>query len=489
MSMWPTTVMEVLFAGAMISLLAEMGGRAYKPLRDYGAGLVATLAIAISLVILASGWAESLGPMVQLQPVQSFFASLYVADRFTTFTAFAVLVIALAVSAYSMRYFSRPDLKGPFFALLLTLTCSLVGVISAGDFITLFLFWEGMSISGYGLVAFGKDKLSVEASVKYFFMAGIGSLLALYGMAVIYSATGSMQLQGILGAVSSPYGQLGVAVLLVGLGVEAAVVPLHTWLPDVYTGASLPVSAVVSGAVTGTGVFALAKVVQPLIAGGGYPVPIPAPEPVGLATLLGGLALATMLVGNLSALAQSNLRKLLSFSSVAQTGYMLAALSTLSVAGLVAAVFTIWNHGLLKSNFFMILGKNDSSLDASSLDSLRGTGRSDRRLGFLYASSSLAMVGAPPFGLFWSEILVVQSLLTAAGSSYPSPYFWLAVAVVLNIVTSIGYYFKVINTVVFGEPRNVLQRRPLTDLVVPSSLMAASVITGLVPFIILGSVL
>jgi proton-translocating NADH-quinone oxidoreductase chain N len=487
--MWPTSVMEVLFAGAMLSLFAETAGRAYPPLRSFGAGLVAVASVAASIAVLASGWAGSLGSMAQLQPVQSFFASLYVADRFTAFMAFTVLVVALAVSVYALRYFAGSDRTGPFFALMLTLTCSLVGVISAGDFITLFLFWEGMSISGYGLVAFGRSSLSVEASVKYFFMAGIGSLLALYGMATIYSATGSMQLQAVLGAAGSSYGQLGVAILLVGLGVEAAVVPLHTWLPDVYAGASLPVSALISGAVTGTGVFALAKVLQPLIPGAGYPVPTSAIPPESLATLLGGFALATMVVGNLSALAQLNLRKILSFSSVAQTGYMLAALSTLSVPGLVAAVFTIWNHGLLKSDFFMILGKDGSSLDASSLDRLRGAGRADRRLGFLYASSSLAMVGAPPFGLFWSEVLVVQSLLGAAGQSYSSPYFWLALAVVLNMVMSIGYYFRVINTVVFGEPPEAPARRPLADLVVPASLMAASVVTGLVPFLILGAVL
>ena len=200
------------------------------------------------------------------------------------------------------------------------------------------------------------------------------------------------------------------------------------------------------------------------------------------------LALITMLVGNLSALAQGNLRRILSFSSIAQTGYMLAALSTLNVAGLVAVVFTIWNHGLLKSNFFMVLGKKNSSMEASQLESLRGVGRGNRPLGFLYASSSMAMMGAPPFGMFWSEILVVQSLLLA-GHASGAVFFVLAAAVVLNIVLSIGYYFKIINTVVFGEASQEKDERRLGDLAPSAALLAISVLTGIAPFLILGNVL
>jgi F420H2 dehydrogenase subunit N len=363
-------------------------------------------------------------------------------------------------------------------------------VISAGDLLTLFLFWEGMTISAYGLVTFGRGQLSMEAGIKYFLMAATGSLLALYGIAAVYFTTGSILLQTIGGSLSSGFGQLGFAILLVGLGVEAAVVPLHTWLPDVYSASSLPTASVVSGAVTGVGVFGLFKVVQPLVPGGGI-APPGLPLAGGATTIqliLASLALLTMLVGNLSALAQTNLRRILSFSSVAQTGYMLAALSTMSLAGLVAVVFTIWNHGLLKSNFFMVIGKKNSSLEASQLDSLRGAGRTDRTLGLLYASSSLAMMGAPPFGMFWSEILVVQSLLIA-GQLSGALFYLLAAVVVLNIVLSIGYYFKIVNTVVFGEAKAGDGLGPRADLIPSASLLALSVVTGLVPFLILGTVL
>ena len=486
--MWPTTVMEILFAGGMLSLLADLGGKASPFLRRYGAALVGAAAIVASIAVLASDWAGSLGAVVTLQPTSQPFATLYVADKYTTFVAFTVLVVGLLVLAYSTRYFDtgRP---GPFYALFSILLCSLVGVVSAGDLLALFLFWEAMAVSAYGLVTFGRSHLTMEAGIKYFLMAGVGSLLALYGIAAIYYSTGSLQLSAISIAVGSSYGQLGLLTLVLGLGVEAAIVPLHTWLPDVYSGASIPTASVISGAVTGVGIFALLKVLEPLVPGNGYAVVAASTGgPSNLQLVLVVLALATMLLGNLSALAQGNLRRILSFSSIAQTGYMLAALSTLNIAGVVAVVFTIWNHGLLKSNFFMVLGKKHASMEDSQLDKLRGVGRGNRVLGFLYASSSMAMMGAPPFGMFWSEILVVQSLLLA-GASTGAVFYILAAAVVLNIVLSIGYYFRIINTVVFGEEQGEKDARPLGDMLPPAVLLAISVLTGIAPFIILGNVL
>jgi proton-translocating NADH-quinone oxidoreductase chain N len=476
--------MEILFAGGMLSLLADLGGKTSQALRRYGAATVSGAAVVASLLVLAYDWAGSLGSVVTLQPTSEPFASLYVADKFTAFTAFTVLVVGFVVLLYSVRYFDtgRP---GPFYALLSILLCSLVGVVSAGDLLTLFLFWEGMAVSAYGLVTFGRSQFTMEAGIKYFLMAGVGSLLALYGIAAIYFAAGSIQLSAIGSALGSSFGQLGLLVLVLGLGVEAAIVPLHTWLPDVYSGSSLPTASIISGAVTGVGVFALLKVLEPLVPGNGYAAVVGSSGgPSNLQLVLVVLALATMLLGNLSALVQGNLRRILSFSSIAQTGYMLAALATLNLAGVVAVVFTIWNHGLLKSNFFMVLGKKHASIEDSQLDRLRGVGRGNRVLGFLYASSSMAMMGAPPFGMFWSEILVVQSLLIA-GASTGVVFYVLAAAVVLNIVVSIGYYFRIINTVVFGEEQGEKDRRPLADMLPPATLLAISVLTGIAPFLML----
>jgi NADH-quinone oxidoreductase subunit N len=244
----------------------------------------------------------------------------------------------------------------------------------------------------------------------------------------------------------------------------------------------------VSGAVTGVGVFAILKVLEPLaiptqwaMIGAGISSLPSSSAMHEVQILIVALALITMLVGNLSGLVQKNLRRLLSFSSVAQTGYMLAALATLSVPGLVAVAFTIWNHGLLKANFFMLLGKKNSKYEDADLENLRGVGRNDRPLGFMFASSSLAMMGAPPFGMFWSEILVVWALVSASSAMF----FWLAVAVVVNIIISIGYYYKIINTVVFGRSDGPSEKRAKADLAPPALLLLLSLITGIAPFLLL----
>jgi proton-translocating NADH-quinone oxidoreductase chain N len=483
--MWLTTVMEVLFAGAVLSLVADFGAKRYGARRGLVIGLISAVVIALSLAIVLIFWPATTVGYTAVQPLSSLLASLYVIDRFSVFTAFAVLVVGLIASVYSMRYLRSTDNQGPFYALLLLLMGSLVGVISAGDYLSLFLFWEGMSVSAYALVSYSRSQLSLEASIKYFFMAGVGSLIALYGIAVIYSVTGSLQLAALGGFIASgsQLATFGLAMLIIGLGVEAAMVPLHTWLPDVYATSPLPVASVISGAVTGASVFAILKVVQPLVPNGDFGgLVLAAQSNVHmLQALIGSLALITMFVGNLSALHQTNLRRILAFSSVAQTGYMLAALATLSVPGLVAVVFTIWNHGLLKSNFFMLIGKENSAYEDAELEKLAGAGRKDRPLGFLYASSSLAMMGAPPFGMFWSEILVVLALVSVQSG----PSFWLAIAVVGNILLSIGYYFKIINTVVFGKSEGPSSARPLVDLLPSMLLLSLSLLTGLVPFLLL----
>ena len=473
--------MELLFAGAMVSLLADIGAKFYGTRRPVVSGTVTLLSILGALWLLVSNWNSYRTVSVSFQAIAYPLSSLYVSDRYTLFILFTAFVIFGAVSVYSWSRLSPDDNVGPFNALLLLLLCAIVGVVSSGDFIVLFVFWEALSVSAYGLISFRKSAaISLEASLKYFVLAGIGSLLALYGIALLYSVTGSIVLASTAAAVAgSSTALLGLIFIIAGFGVEAAIVPLHTWLPDVYAAAPSPAAAAVSGIVTGTGVFVLVKLLEPVISA------LPSaftPEAQHLQLVLVALSLLTMTLANFAGLVQTNLKRMLGYSSIAQTGYMLAALSTFSVSGIVAVVFTIWNHGLLKSNFFMLAGGSDSTYEGTELERMSGIGRSDRKLGVAFASSSLAMVGSPPFGLFWAEILVVQSLLAQSSTVF----FWLAVALVLNIVLSIGYYYRIINSVVFGEVHEPAKSHSRWELSAPVGLLALSVLTGLVPGILLG---
>jgi multicomponent Na+:H+ antiporter subunit D len=337
-----------------------------------------------------------------------------------------------------------------------------------------------MSISAYGIVAFHRNALSLEAAMKYLFLAGSGSLLYLFGVGLVYSAQGSIQFSS-LTVLLQQNGQLGLLALLLmvmGLGVEAAIFPMQTWLPDAYGTAPVPASAFLAGVVTETAFFAILKLLQPLISSFGSSA---SSTVQGLQLTLLGLSILTMLIGNLGALGQSNIRRMLAFSSVAQVGYLLAALSTFSALGLIAIVFHIWNHGIVKSSFFMLTGSGRNAYEEAELESMRGVGQQDKVLGVLYTSSSLAMVGSPPFGMFWSELLIVQSILSVG----TAVFFGLAVAVVLNVLLSIVYYYRIIDRVALSNPEKTMPRVSRRLILPPLVLLLVSLFMGIVPSIIL----
>jgi len=478
---WLSTVLELQFAGAMVVLIADIAKPKLGKRRPLIIGGVAAAFLLVSIVELVTSW----GP-ISIQPLTSnlagILASVYSVDKLGNLVILTVLLAGFAVAVYTALTLSRTDNIGPFYALLMLLVSSSIGVISAGDFLTLFLFWEGLSIAAYGLVSFERRDISLEAVTKYFFLAGAGSLVYLMGVALVYSSIGSIRLADLPLLVSSngPVGIVALLMILIGLGVEVAIFPVHTWLPDAYGAAPALTGALHGRVVNETLIFAMLKVVQPFVPAGG------SSYLQGIQVTLVALAVLTMLVGNLGAFGQSNLRRMLAFSSIAQMGYMLAALSTFSVLGLVAVTFQIWNHGLVKANFFMLTGVGGRrEFESADLEKLKGAGRQNRPLGVLVTASSLAMVGSPPFGMFWSEILIVQSLLLAS-----TPLFtWVAVAVVANIVLSIGYYYRVINTVVFSESTGPVTNRPSSDMAPPTFLLALSIITGLIPAFFIGLLL
>jgi len=493
--MWLTDIMMVIFGGAMASLLLDLGKDRYKEYRPVVVGAVSALVLGFALIDLLMNWSSNLIQTISIRPTESNFASLYVVDRFSIFVIFTVLAVGLAVSFYSWKFLTPNENAGPFFALLLFLLLSLIGIITAGDLLTLFLFWESMSVAAYGLVAFKKEvAVSLEAALKYLFLAGTGSVIALFGISLVYSLTGSIQLKdlGLVFQKNPQLAALAVLMLIIGLGVEAAIFPLHTWLPDAYSVSTAPVSAVLAGVVTETAVFALIKIINPT-----FITPLATSITPALTTSLAQLqpmnliqaiqialvviAVLTMLIGNLGALGQRNIRRMLSYSSIAHVGYMLAALATFSVVGVVAIVFHIWNHGLVKSSFFMLTGNKGKAYEDSELGNVKGLFHQNHLMGSMFTLSSLGMVGVPPFGTFWSELLIIQSLLATQSITF----YGLAVIVVLNIVFSVGYFSKVITSVAQGnlnaEKIPVSWRLTLSPLL----LLLLSILTGFAPWLLL----
>jgi len=477
---WLLTIMEAQFAGAMLAMLADLARKRLGAHRAHFIGGMSAGILLFSVSQLLWNWGDVIksGPGT-LQPIQSIFASLYTFSSLGNLVILAVLTAATAVAVYTAVTLDPSKNIGPFYSLVMLLVLSSIGVISSGDLLSLFLFWEGLSVAAFGLVSFERRDISMEAAMKYFFLAASGSLIYLYGVGLIYTSTGSIALAQLSSLVQSggAEGLLGLLLVLLGLGVEVALFPVHTWLPDAYGSAPAFTGSLHGRVVNETLLFAMLKVVQPLVPGTGT-------ETVQIVqyTLI-GVAVLTMIVGNLGAYGQTNLRRMLAYSSIAQMGYMLAALSTFTVLGFVAVSFHIWNHGLVKSNFFLLTGVGGrNEYEDADLEKLTGAGREDRALGVLYTASSLAMVGSPPFGTFWSEILIIQALLSAGGSLFE----WVAVAVLLNVILSIGYYYRVINRVVFTRTDSAPPKRGVLETIPSALLVTLSVATGLLAAYITG---
>jgi formate hydrogenlyase subunit 3/multisubunit Na+/H+ antiporter MnhD subunit len=249
---------------------------------------------------------------------------------------------------------------------------------------------------------------------------------------------------------------------------------MHTWLPDAHPAAPSPMSALLSGIIIEIGSFVFMRILGPAFTGPAY-VAL-------LQPLIAIFAIVTMFVGNLSALHQDDLKRLLAYSSVAQVGYILFGISVFTPTGFSASLFHIWNHALLKGPFFLLAGTVTYLIGTRSLTSMAGVGRRYPVFAVLLGMNALAMTGVPPFGMFWSEFLIALSAL-----SLKSALMTAGVALMLvNVLISIVYYFRVIRVVIFSQPSEYLlaaqpKRASILMIIPVIVLIALSLFTGMMP--------
>jgi proton-translocating NADH-quinone oxidoreductase chain N len=466
------------FVGAFTILLLDLVFRRSN-YRSMVSGIVAVISF---LFIAYSNWQQAAqllltGKAIVISVEPSLLATTFTITELGVYISSIALLLSVLVSLYTIAYLSKEGNSALFQSLILLLYLSIYAVTISGDLLTFFISWEGMSIAAYGLVAFQKRNWeAIEATVKYLLMSGIGSLTALYGIALIYGLTGTLNIEAFskaLGTVT-PTGLLAVVLIFVGFGVEAAVAPLHMWLPDAHPAAPSPMSALLSGIIIEVGSFAFIRLLGGILTVPSYLILV---QPVLVA-----VAVATMFIGNLSALQQDDLKRLLAYSSIAQVGYILLGIATLTPTGFSASVFHIWNHALLKATLFLLAGVVTYLIGTRSLTQMAGLGRKSPILAALFAFSALAMTGVPPFGLFWSEFLIILSTLAARSTIMTSA----AVLMLVNLLISIAYYFKVIRVVAFAKPigqldGNGVMKIPNLLLIPCIILIALSLITGLYP--------
>jgi len=469
------------FIGAFTILLLDLVFRR-SSYRSAVSGIVAVISF---LFIAYSNWQQAVqvlttGKAIVIRIEPSLLATTFTITELGVYISSIALLLSILICLYTIAYLSKEGNSALFQSLILLLYLSIYAVTISGDLLTFFIGWEGMSVAAYGLVAFHKRNWeAIEATVKYLLMSGIGSLTALYGIALVYGLTGTLNIEAFskaLGTVT-PIGLLAVILIFVGFGVEAAVAPLHMWLPDAHPAAPSPMSALLSGIIIEVGSFAFIRLLSGILT---VPAYLILAQPVLAVT-----AVATMFIGNLSALQQDDLKRLLAYSSIAQVGYILLGIATLTPAGFSASVFHIWNHALLKATLFLLAGVVTYQIGTRSLTQMAGLGRKSPILAALFTFSALAMTGVPPFGLFWSEFLIVLSTLAVGSMIMASA----VVLMLVNLLISIAYYFRVIRVVVFAKPSTQLDgngglKIPMLLLLPCIILITLSLITGLYPNLI-----
>lgn len=335
---------------------------------------------------------------------------------------------------------------GEFFALILFATLGMMVVASARDLIVLFLGIETASLSSYLLAGFRRDRAGSEAGLKYFVVGAVSSGFTLFAISLLYGMAGTTSIPGIAENLSLAGFDAATAVvvvfLLVGLGFKISSVPAHTWAPDVYYGAPTPVTAMLASASKAMGFVAVFQVFLVALLG------IRTNWELAVALV----AAVTMTVGNLVALRQNNLRRMLAYSSIAQAGYLLIAVAVGTVFALGGGVFHLMVNAAMKLGAFLVIGALLALGVPDHVDGWRGLGRRAPFLAFAMTVFLLSMAGLPPLGGFASKFVLFSSAIDVGVRDRLGWLVWLAVAAVLNSAISLYYYLRVIRKMYVEDP-------------------------------------
>lgn len=435
-------------------------------------GVYTAIALAIVGFALYTLYLDVASGGVMYLPNSSLISAILRVDLLSVFMTSIFLGLGIIVTIYSILYIENTNRTPFYYTLILTLISGMIGIVFAGDLLTLFVFWELMSVSSYALVAFFKEKgTSVEASFKFLVMSAAGSATALFGISLLYGLTGTLNFEGLATALTATGSNIWVYIAalftFIGFGVKAAVFPLHTWLPDAYSESPAPVSAILSGIVIGPGVFVLVKVFFTAFA---------SVQDVW-APAFAGLSIVTMLVGNITALMQTDVKRMLAYSSIGQVGYMLIGLAVASQAGLNGTFVQFFNHALMKGSAFLCIGAIIYRLGARNLSEIRGVGHKMPLTAFAFAISVFALTGLPPLNGFPGELILFSSAVEADMT-------WLGVALLLNSVISAGFYLRIVFALIqqdASEKIVKIKEAPLLLLVPICILSILIIVFGLWP--------
>jgi NADH-quinone oxidoreductase subunit N len=365
---------------------------------------------------------------------------------------FTYIAVAATLVYYRVYARSRQLYRSEFFVLALFATLGMMVMISASHFLTLYLGLELMSLCLYSMVALQRDSAtSTEAAMKYFVLGALSSGMLLYGISMVYGATGSLAIHEVAAKTAGGTALTGILVfgivfIVAGIGFKLGAVPFHMWVPDVYQGAPTPVTLLIGSAPK---LAAMAFTFRVLAEALGAPALLEQWQ-----DMLVILAVLSMAVGNITAIAQTNFKRMLAYSTIAHMGFFLLGILAGTPNGYASAMFYAVVYVLMTlAAFGMIMLLSREGFEAENLDDFKGLNQRSRWYAFLMLLAMFSLVGIPVTLGFWAKLAVLQAAFQAG-------YTTLVVAAVIFSLIGAFYYLRVVKLMYFDEP---VDTAPIAD--------------------------
>ena len=389
-----------------------------------------TLAVTTIIGLLLAMLAET---QLHGKDITGFYGTV-VADDFSILFEFIYMSVAILTVFVSRHYIAENEMNfGEYYVLLLTAVSGMMFMTSGLDLLVIFIGLEVMSISSYILVGMKRKVAEAnEAALKYLLLGAFSTGFLLYGISLLYGATGSTLLPTIISEIQqngsgNPLVIVGMALVVVAMSFKIAIVPFHMWTPDVYTGAPTPVTGFLSGAAKAAGFAVFIRVLMT-----GIPL-----DGANWENLLWLLAVLTMTVGNVMALRQNEVKRMLAYSSIAHAGYVLVAVVVGSTSAISGVIFYSCAYALMGTGAFGILTIRDAGRVPRTFDDLAGYGKRNPTLALLMSLFIFSLVGLPLTGGFIGKFQIFSAALQEG-------WIWLTVIGILNSALSVYYYLRVI---------------------------------------------
>lgn len=450
----------IFLASAFLTGLVSIKSDKYVPHIPIAASLVAVFLTVITLPDVFFWGAIKMQMEEWVAPI----GISIVADTLSVTLALITTVVAFLVLLFSYRYISRNNAK--YYSLLSLMFAGVLGILYAGDIFNMFIFFEVLSISSYGLVAFYRNRVSLEAGIKYLIMGSVATSMLLLGIAMLYGATGTVNMADLalkLPLIGGIIPAVALALIMSGIALKAGIFPFHAWIADAYEGAPSPVSAALSGIGIKAGVYAMLRVVF---------IVFNAPGIVLDMLLVFGVA--SMLIGALLALGQDNLKRMLAYSSISQMGYIFMAIGLGTALGTAAGMLHIVNHMIIKSLLFLSAGTVLWKAKSTNMKEIANTVRTTPLMTYSFLFGVLALAGIPLFNGFVSKWLIYVA-------TFEKMPFLTLIAIVTSAIT-LAYGLKAFYAVFLSnEKAGVKVTLPMSMKIPLIVLIALIIVLGVMP--------